>query len=135
MLAPSPARGVAFGDFDNDGSVDILVNNMNELPSLLHNVSSNTNHWLKVKTIGTRSNRNGIGSRVSIFYGQHGQTDEVRSGGSWASHSDLRVHFGLGSVDKLDRVEVRWPSGLTENLYDVRADQLLVVREGAQASR
>ncbi len=132
LLEERPARGVAFGDYDNDGHIDILVNNMNENPSLLRNDGGNANHWLEVKTIGTRSNRDGIGARVTLFYGRQRQTEEVRSGGSWASQSDLRVHFGLGSADKIDRLEVRWPSGLTENLDNVPANQILVVREGAQ---
>ena len=132
LLIEKSSRGAAFGDYDNDGNVDILVNNMNDLPSLLHNEGGNQNHWLSVKTIGTRSNRDGIGARITIFYGHQHQTDEVRSGGSWASQNDLRVHFGLGSADKVDRLEIRWPSGLTENLYNVTANQFLVVREGEQ---
>ncbi len=134
LLVKKSARGVAFGDYDNDGDVDILVNNMNDLPSLLRNEGGNSNHWLVVKTIGTRSNRDGIGARITIVYGRERQIEEVRSGGSWASQSDLRVHFGLGSVDKIDRMEIRWPSGLTENLYNVASNQFLVVREGAQKS-
>lgn len=132
LLLEKSSRGVAFGDYDNDGNVDILVNNTNDLPSLLRNEGGNQNHWLTVKTIGTRSNRDGIGSRITILYGSERQTDEVRSGSSWASQSDLRVHFGLGSTHKVNRLEIRWPSGLTENLYNLAADQFLVVREGAQ---
>ncbi len=132
LLIRKSSRGAAFGDYDNDGDVDVLVNNMNDLPTLLRNDGGNENHWLTVKTIGTRSNRDGIGARLTIFYGHERQMDEVRSGSSWASQSDLRVHFGLGSVEKVDRLEIRWPSGLTENVYNIPVNQFLVVREGQQ---
>src|SRR2546426_965155 len=89
---------------------------MNELPFLLRNQAGDATHWLELSILGTCSNYDGIGAQVSIFYGQHDQTKEVRSGGSWASQSGVRVHFGLGPIDKIDRLEVRWPSGLTENL-------------------
>jgi len=135
LLTEKSARGVAFGDYDNDGGVDILINNMNGLPTLLHNNGGNRNHWLRVKTVGTRSNRDGIGARVTVFYGSERQTDEVRSGGSWASQSDLRVHFGLGSAEKVDRLEIRWPSGLVENLYDLGANQSILVKEGESRKR
>ena len=135
LLMEKSARGVAFGDFDNDGDVDILINNMNDLPTLLRNNGGNRNRWLQVKTIGTRSNRGGIGARLTVFYGSERQTDEVRSGGSWASQSDLRVHFGLGSAERVDRLEIRWPSGLVENLYDVAGNRVIVVREGEGKAR
>lgn len=130
LLVPRAGRGAAFGDYDNDGDVDVLVNNMNDLPSLLRNDGGNNNRWLLVQAVGTRSNRSGIGARVTIFYGQEQQTDEVRSGGSWASQNDLRVHFGLGSVEEIDRLEIRWPSGLVETLRSVRTNQKVTIREG-----
>ena len=135
LMTEKSARGVSFGDYDNDGGVDILINNMNDLPTLLHNNGGNRNHWLRVKTVGTRSNRDGIGARVTVFYGSERQTDEVRSGGSWASQSDLRVHFGLGSAEKVDRLEIRWPSGLVENLYHLGANQSILVKEGESRKR
>jgi hypothetical protein len=127
---PRSARGVAFGDFDNDGDLDIVVNNMNDTPTLLRNDVGNQNRWLKVKTIGTRSNRTGIGARVRVVVGNHVQTDEVRSGGSYISQNDLRLHFGLGSATRADLVEIRWPSGQVDRLKDVETNQVIHVQEG-----
>ena len=124
------ARGVAFGDFDNDGDLDIVVNNMNDTPTLLRNDGGNKNRWLKVKTIGTRSNRTGIGARVRVVVGNHVQTDEVRSGGSYISQNDLRLHFGMGSATKADLVDIRWPSGQLDRLKDVETNQVVYVQEG-----
>ena len=124
------ARGVAFGDFDNDGDLDIVVNNMNDTPTLLRNDGGNKNRWLKVKTIGTRSNRTGIGARVRVVVGNHVQTDEVRSGGSYISQSDLRLHFGLGPATKADLVEIRWPSGQVDLLSNIETNQVVYVQEG-----
>jgi enediyne biosynthesis protein E4 len=125
------SRGVAFGDFDNDGDLDIVINNMNDKPTLLRNDLENTNRWLKVKALGTRSNRTGVGARVRIVAGQHAQIDEVRSGGSYISQSDLRLHFGMGAARKADLVEVRWPSGQVDVLKDVATNQVIWVKEGA----
>src|SRR5689334_5213214 len=105
------ARGAAFGDLDNDGRVDILINNQNDPPTLLHNESENTGHWISIRTVGTKSNFDGIGARVILVTGGHRQIQEVTSGGSYLSQSDLRLHFGLGTASKVDRIEVRWPSG------------------------
>jgi hypothetical protein len=124
------SRGVAFGDFDNDGDIDIVINNMHDPPVLLRNNGGNRNHWLQIKVIGTRSNRSGIGARVLVKAQDHTQLDEVRSGGSYLSQNDLRLHFGLGSVTKADLVEVRWPSGQVDRLSNVSANQLIWVKEG-----
>jgi len=124
------ARGVAFGDFDNDGDLDIIVNNMNDTPTLLRNDGGNKNRWLKVKTIGTGSNRTGIGARVRVVVGNHVQTDEVRSGGSYISQNDLRLHFGLGPATKADLVEIRWPSGQVDLLSNIETNQVVYVQEG-----
>jgi hypothetical protein len=99
------SRGAALGDLDNDGSLEIVVNNMNETPSLLKNRGEKKN-WVLIKTVGKKSNRNGIGARVTIFAGSQKQMDEVRSGGSYQSQNDLRLHFGLGDAAKVDRAEV-----------------------------
>ncbi len=125
------SRGCAFGDFDNDGDVDVVVINMNEPPSLLRNDCQSKNHWIKVKCIGTVSNRSAIGARVQVVTGEHSQIDEVMSGSSYISQNDLRLHFGLGSFEKVDRMAVRWPSGKVEAFNDIPADQLVVIQEGS----
>ena len=131
VLLARAARGVAFGDFDNDGDIDIVINNMNDTATLLRNDGGEKKRWLKVKTLGTRSNRTGIGARVRVVVGNHSQIDEVRSGGSYISQNDLRLHFGLGSAAKADLVEVRWPSGQVDRLKDVDSNQVVWVKEGA----
>ena len=90
----------------------------------------NKNHWLSIRTLGTKSNRDGIGARIAILAGGRQQVDEVRSGGSFLSQNDLRVHFGLGQASKLDRLEIRWPSGIVDKLDNISADRFLVVQEG-----
>jgi enediyne biosynthesis protein E4 len=123
-------RGVAFGDLDNDGRVDILVNNQNDPPTLLHNESGNVGHWISIRTTGTKSNRDGIGARVTLIAGTLHQIQEVKSGGSYLSQNDLRVHFGLGSATKIGRIQVRWPSGTTDTVTDVQADRCVTIQEG-----
>jgi enediyne biosynthesis protein E4 len=124
------ARGVAFGDFDNDGDVDILINNIHDPPVLLRNDGGNQNRWLLIKVEGTRSNRSGIGARVIVKVGAHQQLQEVRSGGSYLSQSDLRLHFGLGRADRADVIEVRWPSGTVDRFTNVATNQILQIKEG-----
>ncbi len=123
------SRGCAFGDFDNDGDVDVLIVNMNEPPSLLRNDVSGRRHWLKVLLVGTSSNRSAIGARVTLRYGDRIQAQSVQAQSSFYSSSDRRLHFGLGSSRRAN-VEVRWPSGNREDARDVAADQLVVIREG-----
>lgn len=127
--AENLGRGCAFGDFDNDGDVDVVVNNLDGPPSLLRNDGGNKNHWLMIKCIGTRSNRSAIGTRVRVTAAGRSQIDEVMSGGSYYSQSDFRLHFGLGKESKVDRVEISWPSGLKESFSNVEANQLFVVKE------
>jgi len=128
--APHSSRGCAFGDFDNDGDVDVVIVNHNEPPSLLRNDVDPGNHWLKVKLAGVQSNRSAIGARVTVRYGDRVQAQEVLSQSSYLSVSDSRLHFGLGA-EKKARVSIRWPLGHTEQLDDVDADQLIRVQEGA----
>jgi hypothetical protein len=131
VMDRTPARGCAFGDFDNDGRMDILINPVNAVPELLHAESANQNNWLKIKLTGTKSNRSGIGARIKCVTSDGSQIDEVRSGGSYYSQNDLRVHFGLGGNRKVKSIEIRWPSGQVDTLNDVAANQLIFVKEGA----
>ena len=110
ITARHSSRGCAFGDYDNDGDIDVVVNNMNEIPSLLRNDGGNNNNWIKVKLIGTKCNRTAIGARVRVVTGKHSQMDEVHSGTSVMSQSDLRLHFGVGQAKRIDSLEVKWPT-------------------------
>jgi enediyne biosynthesis protein E4 len=134
ILEKVAARGCAFGDFDNDGDIDVVVNCVNDVPQLLRCDSTLKNNWLLVKTVGTKSNRSGIGARVICSTAGHRQTDEVRSGGSYISQNDLRVHFGLGSAEKAD-LEVHWPSGVVDKIAGVAANQVVTVKEGHGTGR
>jgi len=124
-----PSRGLACGDLDGDGSPEILVINMNEPPSLLKNFGGKGNAIL-IDAVGVQSNRSAIGARVTLTAGNLRQTDEVRSGGSYASQSDFRLHFGLGAATQVDSLEIRWPSGSTEKLNGFAANQCVRIREG-----
>jgi hypothetical protein len=130
VMQPRPSRGTAFGDFDNDGDIDVAVINMNEPPSLLRNDSHSGNNWLKVQCIGTKSNRSAIGARVRVVSGRHAQMNEVMSGSSYLSQNDFRLHFGLGRAKHADVVEVRWPLGLVESFQNIEANLLVVLQEG-----
>jgi enediyne biosynthesis protein E4 len=131
ITARYSSRGAAFGDYDNDGGMDVLILNMNDLPSLLHNVGGNKQNWIKVKLLGTTCNRTAIGARVRVITGKHIQMDEVHSGTSVMSQSDLRLHFGLGNVDTVDTIEVKWPTTQkVERFTQVKANQILTIREG-----
>jgi len=129
VTTPEAARGAAFGDFDNDGRVDVLVNNVNDVPSL-YRLASRGNHWLTLMLVGTRSNRSAIGARVRCVAPDLRLEDEVRGGGSYISQNDLRVHFGLGRATRVEAVLVRWPSGAVERWSDLAADQILTLKEG-----
>ena len=122
-------RGCAFGDFDNDGDVDVVINNLDGPPTLLRNDAGNKNNWIMFKCVGTRSNRSAIGARIKVTSGDHTQIDEVMSGSSYYSQNDFRLHFGLGRAAKADRVEVAWPSGAKESFTNLSANQLYVLEE------
>ena len=126
------SRGCAFGDFDNDGDVDILIVNLNEPPSLLRNDLKGNQNWLKVKLEGVKSNRSAIGARVLVRYGGKVQTQAVVSQSSFYSSSDPRLHFGLGA-SRTAEVEVYWPNGLVEQFPGIKANQWLKLREGSGA--
>ena len=124
------SRGAAFGDYDEDGDLDIFVLELNDLPTLLRNDGGNRNNYLLVRTEGTESNRDGIGARVKLTCGNLTQVNEVRSGSSYLSHNDSRLHFGLGECAIVDRLEVFWPSGLVESFENLPSNRVLVFREG-----
>jgi hypothetical protein len=123
------SRGCAFGDFDNDGDLDILIVNLNESPSLLRNDVRGNQNWIKIKLEGVKSNRSAIGARVLVRYGGKVQAQAVLSQSSFYSSNDPRLHFGLGRHNEVD-IEVYWPNGLHEKLKTVKANQLLTLREG-----
>ena len=129
-IARRCSRGCAFGDFDNDGDLDILIMNRNAPPSLLRNDVTGTNHWLKVMLIGVESNRSAIGARVTVHYGEKQQVQEVLAQSSYLSVNDRRLHFGLGSSVSAN-LDIRWPNGNKESISSVAANQLVVIREGA----
>jgi enediyne biosynthesis protein E4 len=126
------SRGAAFGDYNNDGGIDVLVLNMNDPPSLLRNDGGNAQNWIKLKLIGTKCNRTAIGARVRVVTGTHTQIDEVHSGSSVMSQSDLRLHFGVGKAQIIDLIEVKWPTTQkVEKFTQVKPNQILTIREGA----
>ena len=126
------SRGAAFGDYDNDGDIDALVLNMNDLPSLLRNDGGNKQNWIKIKLVGTKCNRSAIGARVRVVTGKHTQMDEVHSGSSVMSQGDLRLHFGVGKAEIIDLIEVKWPTTQKlERFTKVKPNQILTIREGS----
>jgi len=128
VTAPHCSRGCAFGDFDNDGDVDILIVNKNEPPSLLRNDVTGDNHWIQLKLIGARSNRSAIGARAVAAYGGHRQAQEVVAQSGFLSSGDKRLHFGLGKADKVD-LEVRWPSGVRQQFTGLAANRFVTIDE------
>jgi len=130
ILEAHSGRGVAFGDFDNDGDLDILIVNQNEPPTLLRNDVSGDHHWLKVRLIGVKSNRSAIGAQVIAEYGGRKQAQALLAQSSYLSVNDRRLHFGLGAA-KSAKLEIRWPNGVREVIEEVAADQLVVIREGS----
>jgi len=129
VAAAHCSRGCAFGDFDNDGDIDILIINLNEPPSLLRNDLTGKSNWIKVKLDGVKSNRSAIGARVLVHYGGKTQAQAVLSQSSFFSCSDSRLHFGLGSSTLAD-IDVYWPSGLIETFIQIPANRLITIKEG-----
>ena len=124
------SRGTAFGDYDDDGDIDLLVVELNDAPTLLRNDGGNANNWLAVKVIGADDNRDGAGTRIHLRTGDESQWREINGAASYLSHNDLRAHFGLNKQEKIDRIEITWPNGDTDAIDDLPANKLLVVRQG-----
>jgi len=127
---PRVSRGAAIGDFDNDGDLDILVNNVGQAPQLLRNDGGNANHWLEILLIGTKSNRDGVGARVKVSAGDLVLYEQKKGGMSYQSAQDPRLHFGLGQRVSIDAIEVLWPSGVVTKLTNLKSDQIIAVKEG-----
>ncbi len=135
LTEPAASRGLATADLWNDGRISAVVNNIDSKPMLLVNLAPNSNHWLGVITQGMRSNRDGIGARVTVIAGAQKWVQEVRSGSSYISSSDLRLHFGLGSVAAIDRIEVLWPSGTEESFTANGVDRFVTLVEGSGSQK
>ncbi len=127
----SSSRGLAVGDLWNDGQLSAVISNMNAPPSLLVNQVHSPNHWIAIETVGTKSNRDGIGARITLKTASRTMVDEVRSGSSFDSNNDMRVHFGLGSATKLDWLQIRWPSGRVERFENLPVDKIHELKEGS----
>lgn len=127
---PRVSRGAAIGDYDNDGDLDILVNNNGGAPQLLRNDGGNANHWLEIFLIGTKSNRDGVGARVKLTAGDLTLYEQRKGGMSYQSAQDPRLHFGLGARTSVDALEIIWPSGAVTKLAGIKSDQILTVKEG-----
>ena len=130
LLEPRSGRGLAVADLFNDGRLEVVVNNLSDLPMLLVNVAKNPNHWLGLHLVGTHSNRDAIGARVTLHGPSRNWVDELRSGSSYNSSSDLRLHFGLGQESSLMSIEVRWPDGATELFPAPPVDRMIDITEG-----
>lgn len=134
ITQPAPSRGLAIGDLWNDGRMEAVINNISDHPMLLVNLAMNKNHWLGVRLIGTQSNRDGIGARVTVRSLSRSWVDEVRSGSSYNSSNDLRLHFGLGQERQVEAIQVRWPNGHEETFSGSRSDQFVTLTEGTGRS-
>ncbi len=124
-------RGLAIGDLWNDGRISAVISNMNASPSLLVNQVRTANHWIGLRMVGTKSNRDGIGAKVTVKAGSRLLVDEVRSGSSYDSNNDMRIHFGLGAATKIEWVQIRWPSGLAEQFDNISVDAIHSLKEGS----
>ena len=133
MKVTLSSRGAAFDDLDNDGDIDIVVLNSRREPTILRNDTKNKNHWLEVCLRGVKTNRDGVGAQVKVFAGDFIRIDEVHSGRSYQSHYGMRLHFGLGKHEKVDRIEVSWIGGGVDVFKNIPTDQLITITEGAKS--
>ena len=131
LQIPRVSRGLAVADLDNDGNMDIVIADLDGDPMILHNQGLPGKHWVSFELAGTKSNRLALGARLKLVAGGMTQTEEIRSGGSYLSNHDFRVHFGLGDATKIDSLEIRWPSGKVETIKDLKPDQFYAVLEGS----
>jgi hypothetical protein len=130
FVRPIVGRGLATADFDNDGDIDIVTNNRGDYPSLLRNDGGNASHWLTVLLIGTKSNRDGIGASLKLTSEGFVQVEQAKGGMSYMSASDPRIHFGLGKREKVESLEITWPSGQVDRLKNLSVDQIVAIKEG-----
>ena len=135
MLEPTASRGCAFGDYDNDGDMDVVINPVNDVPVLMRCDAATGNNWVAIKALGVKSNRSGIGARIKLEIEADDKKlrtliDEVRSGGSYYSQNDLRVHFGLGKGLKVKSLAVKWPGGTIDTINEIAPNQVIYVKEG-----
>jgi hypothetical protein len=135
LMTPRASRGLAFGDLDNDGFIDVVVNNLDGKPTILKNDGDSHNNWITIKLVGSGKNRDAIGARVKVVSGELTQWDEVHAGGSYLSSNDPRLHYGLQKKTKVDLIEVHWPDGKLETVANVPANNFLVIEEGKGVTR
>ncbi len=134
LLVKLSSRGAGFDDLDNDGDVDVVILNSREKATILRNETSNGNHWIEIRLRGVKTNRDGVGAHVKVFAGDLVLIDEVHSGRGYQSQYGMRIHFGLGKHDRVDRIEVHWIGGGVDVLENVSVDQLLTITEGSGRS-
>jgi hypothetical protein len=134
METVESSRGAVFGDLNNDGKVDIVMLNARARPTVMINETATSNHWVLLKLVGTKSNRSAVGAVARLTAGGRTQVDEVRAGRGYQSAEDLRLHFGLGSAPIIERLEVRWPSGITNVWHHLAADRIIQLKEDAAAA-
>jgi hypothetical protein len=130
LMTRRVSRGASFGDMDNDGDIDVVINNLDGAAVVLRNDGGNKNNWISIKTVGSKKNRDALGAQVKVTAEDLVQLKEVYSGGSYISQNDTRLHFGLGRKSRIDSIEVRWPAGKTEVVRDLQANQFVVIQEG-----
>jgi hypothetical protein len=131
LIEPRVSRGAAFGDLDNDGDIDVVVGELDGAPMFLQNDADKTNRWIKLELAAIKGTPLAIGTRVKITAGGVSQVEEIRSGGSYLSQNDLRLHFGLGKSENVDLVEIRWPSGKTEVIRDLAGNKVYAIKESS----